>query len=89
MRSEELRQKTAQRAQHGGTLAHAKAGKKPGLGWQPFAELVHELQSFASALVGQMQVNHGGGDLLVTEQLLDRVQMGAGFEQVCGETVAQ
>lgn len=89
MGSKKLRQKTAQRAQDGGTLAHAKAGKKAWLGWEPFAELVHELQSFASALVGQMQVNHGGADLLVTEQFLDGVQMSTGFEQVGGETVAQ
>ena len=63
-------------------------GRSPWLGWQPFAELVHELQGFASALMGQMQINHGGGDLLVTEKFLDRVQMCAGFQQMRGETVA-
>lgn len=86
---QELRQKTAQRAQDSGAVAHAEGGARCWLGWQPFAELIHELQSFARALVGQMQVNHGGGDLLVTEEFLDRVQMGAGLQQVCGETVAQ
>jgi hypothetical protein len=36
-----------------------------------------------------VQIDHGGGDLLVTEQLLDRVQMGARFQHVGGEAVTK
>ena len=65
------------------------AGKELGLAWQSLAELVHQTQGLAGGLVGQMQVNHGGGDLCMAEQLLDRVQMRAGLKQVRGKTVAQ
>ena len=64
-------------------------GKELGLARQPSTELVHESQRFLRALVGQMQVDHGGGDLLMTEELLDGVQMRAGFQQMRGKTVAQ
>src|SRR5215469_50174 len=64
-------------------------GEELGLARQPFAELVHESQRFLRALMGQMQVDHGGGDLFMTEQLLDGVQMGAGFQQMRGKTVTQ
>ena len=59
------------------------------LAWQSLAELVHETQGVLGGLVGQMQINHRGGDLLMTEQLLDGVQMRAGLEQVRGKTVTQ
>ena len=36
-----------------------------------------------------VQIDHGGGDLLMAQQLLDRVQMGAGFQQMGRETVTQ
>jgi hypothetical protein len=32
-----------------------------------------------------MQINHRGSDLFVTEQFLDRMQMGAGFQQMRGK----
>ena len=38
-------------------------------------------QGILGALVGEVQVDHGGGDLLVTEQRLDGVQAGAGLHQ--------
>src|SRR5215831_11371728 len=59
------------------------------LGWQSLAKLIHQLQGFLTALVGQMQVNHGAVDLCVAEQLLDRMQMGTGLQQVSGKTVTQ
>ena len=37
--------------------------------------------------MGQVQIDHGGGDLLVAEQALDRVEMGPGLQQVGGEAV--
>src|SRR6266404_8739212 len=66
-----------------------RAGGRFRLAWESLAELVHEPQSVLGALVGQMQVNHGGGDLLMTEQLLDHVQMRAGLQQMGGKAVAQ
>ena len=36
-----------------------------------------------------MQINHGAGDLLMTEQFLNRVQMRARFQQMRGKTVPQ
>ena len=39
--------------------------------------------------MGEVQIHHGGGDVLVSEQLLDRVQMGPGFQQVRCEAMAQ
>ncbi len=87
---EELRQKAAQRPQNGGALRHAEAGKELWvLARQPFAELVHEAQGVLGALMSQMQIDHGAGDLLMTEQFLNRVQMRAGFQQMRGETVPQ
>jgi hypothetical protein len=47
---------------------------------QPAAQFLHQTQRIPSALVSQMQINHRGSDLLMTEQFLDRVQMRAGFE---------
>jgi hypothetical protein len=35
------------------------------------AELFHQAEGIAGAPMGQMQVDHGGGDVAVTEQLLD------------------
>jgi hypothetical protein len=54
------------------------------LAWQPLAELVHQAQGVLGALMGQVQINHGGSDLLVTEELLDGVQVRAGFKKVGG-----
>ena len=36
-----------------------------------------------------MEIDHGGGDLFVPEQLLDGVQMCAGFQQMGGKRMAQ
>ena len=35
--------------------------------------------------MGQVQIDHGGGDLLVAEQALDRVEMGPGLQQVSAD----
>src|SRR5436190_23072042 len=55
-----------------------------GLGRQPLAKLADQLQRFLTALVSQMQVNHGAVDLRMAEQFLDRMQMRARFQQVSG-----
>jgi hypothetical protein len=39
--------------------------------------------------MGQMQINHGRVDLLVTEQFLDGAQMGSGLQHMRGEGMAQ
>jgi hypothetical protein len=36
-----------------------------------------------------MQIDHRGGDLLVTQELLDGVQIRPGFEQMGGEAMAK
>jgi hypothetical protein len=46
-------------------------------------------QQFQWDLVRQMQIDHRGGDLLVTQELLDGVQMRPGFEQMGGEAMAK
>ena len=51
---------------------------------QLLAEFVHETQGILRGLMGDMQIDHGGGDLLMAEQLLDRVQMRTRFEQMRG-----
>jgi hypothetical protein len=86
-RFEPGRHKTTQRRQDGGARKHR--WRKLCLAGQALAELVHQTQSILSALVGQMQIDHGRGDLLVTEELLNGVEMRAGFQQVGGEAVAQ
>ncbi len=57
----------------------------PELTGQTTAELVHETQRVLGALVGQMKVDHRGGDLFMAEKFLDGVEMRAGFEQMCGK----
>jgi len=37
----------------------------------------------------EVDVNHGFAQIGVTEQQLDGAQVGAGFQQVCGEAVSQ
>jgi len=39
--------------------------------------------------VSQVQIDHGGLDLLVPQQLLDGVEMSAGFQEMGGEAVTQ
>ena len=63
------------------------AGKELGLAWQSLTEFVHQPQGVAGSLVGQMQVNHGAGNLGMAEQLLNRVQMRARFKKVSCKTV--
>ena len=52
------------------------------------AEFVHEPQGILRRLMRHVQVDHGGGDLLMAEQLLNRVQMRAGFQQMRGKGMA-
>ena len=61
----------------------------PELTRQPAAQLVHQTQGILGGLVGQVQVDHRGGDLLVTEQSLDGVQMGAGLQKMSGKGMTQ
>jgi hypothetical protein len=37
--------------------------------------------------MSQVQIDHGGGDALVTEQGLDRVNARSGFHEMRGEAV--
>ena len=83
----ELRQKSAQRPQDSGALGHVD-WKEYCLGWQALTKLIHQSQRVLAGLVSQMQVNHGAGDLRMTEQLLNRMQMRARLQQVRGQTVA-
>ena len=39
--------------------------------------------------MGQVQVDHRGIDLFVPKELLDRVEMGAGLQQMGGKGMAQ
>ena len=39
--------------------------------------------------LGQMQIDGRYFEAAMTEQYLDGTQVGAGFEKVCGETMAQ
>ena len=55
------------------------------LAGQAAAELVHQLQGILGALVGQMQIYHGGSDLFMTQELLDGVQVSAGFQEMGGK----
>lgn len=82
----ELRQKSAQRPHDSGALGH-RGGEKLWLGGQSLAKLIDQSQSVLTGLVSEMQVNHGAVDLGVAEQLLDRMQMRPGLQQVRGETV--
>ena len=81
----QLRDKTAQRLQHGGRSAHELWRALNVLAGQAAAELVHQLQGILGALVGQMQIHHGGGDLFMTQELLDGVQVSAGFQEMGGK----
>jgi hypothetical protein len=57
--------------------------------WQTAAEFIHQPQGILGTLVGQVEVDHGGGDLFMAEQFLDGVQMGAGFQEMSGKGMAQ
>jgi hypothetical protein len=39
--------------------------------------------------LGQMQIDGRYFEVTMTEQYLDRAQVGAGFEKMCGEAVAK
>ena len=39
--------------------------------------------------LGQMQIDGSYFEVAMSEQYLDRSQVGAGFEQMCGEAVTQ
>ena len=58
----ERRQKPAQHLHDGGGAR--AGGHELGLAGQPLAELVHQPQGVLGALMGQMEIDHGGGDLL-------------------------
>src|SRR5512146_2441633 len=56
---------------------------------QSSAELVHQAQGILAALMGQVQVDHGGSDLAVAEEFLDGVEVSPGFQQVGREAMAK
>ena len=56
---------------------------------QPAAKIIHEAQGILGGLMRHVQVDHGGGDLFMTEQFLNRVQMRAGFQQMRGKGMTQ
>jgi hypothetical protein len=39
--------------------------------------------------LGEMQINGSDFEVAMSEQYLDGAQVGAGFEQVCGEAMSQ
>ena len=88
-RFEQLRDKTAQRPQHGGGSAHEFLESFGLLARQSAAELVHQAQGVLAGLMGQVQIDHGGGDLFMAQELLDGVQMRAGFQEMGGKGMAQ
>ena len=55
--------------------------------WEVAAELIHQRQRVLGGLMGQVQIDHGGGDLPVTEEPLNGVEMGASLQLVGGEAV--
>ena len=82
-RFQEVRQELTQHPQNGGDDRHDVLAR------QVAAEFVHQAQRIAGGLMGQVQVDHGRGDLFMAEQFLDCVQMGAGFQHVSGEAVTK
>ena len=56
---------------------------------QLLTKLIHEPQGILGGLMRDVEINHGGGDLLMAEQLLDGVQMRAGFEEMRGKGMTQ
>ena len=40
-------------------------------------------------VLDDVEIDHGGGDFGVAEEGLDRAEVGSGFEEVCGEGVAE
>src|SRR5215471_5986318 len=53
------------------------------------AELVHQLQGIFGSLVSQVEIHHGGSDLLMAQQFLDGVQMRAGLQEMSGKRMTQ
>jgi hypothetical protein len=77
-----LRQETAQHLHDGEASGHGST-------WQFAAEIVHETQGILSGLMRDVEIDHGGVDLLMAEEFLNRVQMSAGFEEMRGKGMAQ
>ena len=48
-------------------------------------EFLDELQGVLLALVGEVQIDHGRGDLAVAEDLLHGVQTRPGLDEVVGD----
>lgn len=80
--SQEVGQEAAQHLDDRGTHVETSAR-------QMATQLIHESQSVRRGLMGEVQIDHGGVDLLVAEQALDGVKMSAGFEQMSGEGMTQ
>lgn len=53
------------------------------------AKCFNEMTTLLFGAVGEMQIDHGGIDVGMTEQGFDGVETGASFDEVGGKTVAQ
>lgn len=82
-RVQKVRQELTQCPDHRGGDGHAPSA------WQFAAELIHQTEGIAGGLMGQVQIDHGGGDLLVTEKVLDGMEMSAGLQHVGREAVPE
>lgn len=58
------------------------------LAWQITTEIFDEAQAVVLCLMGQVQVDHGGVDLLVPKQGLHGVQAGTAFHQMGRERMS-
>ena len=81
-----VRQKAAQRPDHGGTCQAARELSLPG---QAAAESLHQGAAVFVASVGDMQIHHRGVDLLVSEQCLHGMQTCSGFDEMGCEAVTK
>ncbi len=84
---QERGQEPTPRPDDGGAHASGRGGSRPPR--QPAAQRGHELPGVLGALVGQVQVDHRRGDLLVPQQPLNGGPVGARLEPVGGKTMAE
>jgi hypothetical protein len=53
------------------------------------AEVLDQLPAIVLHLMGQVEIDHGGVDLLMTQQFLDRVNGGSRLDEMGGEGMSQ
>ena len=56
------------------------ATKARRLARQALSQALHQSAAVLIAAVGEVEIDHGGGDLLVTEERLHGVEAGSGFD---------